>query len=849
MPLPLRALAFALPALVSPAQSLPTPSQFLGFEVGSDRQLADYPQICSYFRALEKGSKRIQVESLGKTTLGKDLLMAVISSEGNLRARAKHQAIARKLADPRGLSPAQIEALAQEGRSILLVTCSIHSSEIGASQMALEWAHALVTAKDPETLRRLEEVILLLVPSLNPDGHQMEVEWYRKQLGTPFEGGRMPWLYHWFVGHDNNRDWVNLTQKESQHLNRAVYRDWNPQIWLDEHQMGSTGARIFLPPYSNPVAPSVHPLIWRTVDSAATFMTWKLEQAGRAGALSGAMFDAYWPGGTKNTAWWKNTAGMLSEVASVRLATPVEVHSSELQAGAKGFAEYRAQVNFPNPWKGGRWRLRDIMDYERLISDALLEHSARNRVDLLKGKAAMALDSVRLGQPEAFWKISLAQHDPPTAARLARLMLAHEVEVQYSETEQAFYIPTAQPYGRFVAELFSAQRYPEVRPTPGAPVLPPYDVAAWSLPLHFGVDIQRAHLSAQARNSLRPARSSDGPTGGLAPGKGVLYALPRTSNAATPLLNEYLRKGGSARVALEGFEAQGTAFAPGTLLLEPRSELAEVASRHGLLLQPLSQKPEVQSRAQKAPRVATYKPWAASMDEGWTRFLIEEAGFKPTSLDNAALRAGKLRDRIDVLVLADMNKNLILEGRRSAEPGYAEELPPEFSGGIGKEGAKAIRDFVEAGGTLVALGDATDFAIEELKLPVRNALAARGDRDSEFNCPGSLLRVQLDTGHPVTWGMPKEAAAFLKNRLAFQTWPASPATTHSVLAAYPEDRRDILLAGWIQGAERLQSRSAALAFTLGQGKVVLFGFSVQHRAQTEGTFKLLFNALAWGGME
>ena len=345
------------------SSSIQTPSQFLGIEVGADRTLADYRQIGSYFKHLAASSRRIEIENLGPTTLGNDMIMAIISSEENLKNKERYREIAHKLADPRGRSQSEIDQLAREGKAIVLVTCDIHASEIGSTQMAMEWAYALVAGQDAETKRRLENVILLLVPSLNPDGQIMEVEWYRKYLGTIYEGGRMPWLYHHYVGHDNNRDWYMLTQKETKAMNRAAFLNWFPQVWLDEHQMGSTGPRIFVPPFSSPVSPSLHPLLWRPIDQIGTSMAWRLEEQRKSGVIYGYSYDAYWPGGTMNTAWWKNCFGLLTEVASVRLATPVEVEPGELSGGSKGLIEYRQQTNFPNPWPGGVWRLRDIMDY------------------------------------------------------------------------------------------------------------------------------------------------------------------------------------------------------------------------------------------------------------------------------------------------------------------------------------------------------------------------------------------------------------------------------------------------------------------------------------------------------
>ena len=256
-----RAAIFLALIAISAQAAIQSPSQFLGFEVGADKNLADYKQIVSYFRALAATSPRVQVQDLGKTTLGEDFIMAVISSEANMRNLPRIKAIAKQLADPRGLSDAQIDALVREGKSVILVTCNIHSSEIASSQMAMEWAHALATANDPETKKRLDNVVLLLVPSLNPDGENMITDYYRKFLGTRYEGGSLPWLYHHYVGHDNNRDWYMLTQVETQEMSRAVYREWYPQVWVDEHQMGTDGPRMFIPPFADPLDPTVNPLI------------------------------------------------------------------------------------------------------------------------------------------------------------------------------------------------------------------------------------------------------------------------------------------------------------------------------------------------------------------------------------------------------------------------------------------------------------------------------------------------------------------------------------------------------------------------------------------------------------
>ena len=816
------------------AASMKTPSEFLGMSVGADKTVADYRQILAYFKALDAASPRVELEMLGKTTLGEDLFLAVISSEKNLANKRRLQQIARKLADPRGLSEADAEALLREGRLFLLITCNIHSTEIGASQMAMEWAHALATAEDAETKRRLDEVVLLLVPSLNPDGQLMETEWYRKNLGTRYEGGRMPWLYHHYVGHDNNRDWFMLTQKETQALTRAVYQQWFPQIWLDEHQMGAVGPRIFVPPYAEPVDPDIHPLVWRDVNLIGANMAFRLEQQKKSGVIYGYLYDAYWPGGTKNTAWWKNISGLLTEVASVRFATPVRIETNELSGSGKGLVEYGTQTNFPNPWPGGTWRLRDIMDYERIASDAILETCAERRADLLRNALTRARDAIAAFDAKDAFRIPAAQRDAAGAARLAALLAEHGVEVQQAANGDG-YVPLAQPYGRFVLELFTTQRYPETKLVVGKEIVRPYDVAAWTLPLMMGVSVERTTLPA----GLSPWKAR---AASLALDGGA-FALAPGSPESARLVNAGLR-GGQLRIARTAVSAGGREWPAGTVFLDGAA--ARAAAAKAVPGQSWSAVPAVPAAAEAlhAPRVGVYKPWVASMDEGWTRFVLEEYGFEPETLDNKTLRAGALNAAYDAIVLPDVTKEVIATGKPRRDEGamrYLPELPAEYAGGLEKEGAAALKDFVEKGGTLVALSSSAEYAIEELGLPVRNALA----RGTDFAVAGSLLRAEVHGDHPVTYGLPADMAVFQDEALAFDTALPGPEIERRVLASYPAAYADVLLSGWIRGPEAIARKAAAVALSYGKGKVVLLGFRPQHRAQTPGSFPFLFGALYW----
>ncbi|MGA2098492.1 MAG: M14 metallopeptidase family protein [Candidatus Acidiferrum sp.] len=827
---------------------VPKPSDFLGFEVGADRKLADYKQISSYFKALAAASPRVQIEALGKTTLGEDMFMAVISTPENLANKSRYKEIARKLADPRGLSVQQIDQLAHDGKTIFLLTCNIHSTEIGSSQMSMEWAYQLATSQDPEILHRLNDSIVLLIPSLNPDGETMVTEWYRKYLGTKYEGGEMPYLYHHYVGHDDNRDWFMLTQIETKNVNHMVYHDWFPQFWLDEHQMGETGPRIYIPPNADPVAKLVNPLVHRGNNLMGADMGWRLEEAGKSGVIFGYSFDAYWPGGTRNTGWWKNMYGVLTEVASAHIATPIDVTPDELQGGSKGLVTYEQQINFPNPWPGGTWRLRDIMDYELIVSNAALETVSKFRQDLLRGVATMATQAIQTADPQVCWRIPIEdQRDPVVAARLAALLIEHGVEVRINSDAKLYLVPTAQPYGRFVDEMMGVQRYPEVRPAPGSGILEPYDVAAWSLPLMMGVKAERTTIRPDILNSSRVIKSPEWPEGGLPNPSGKYFEISDHQNNIFALANAMQKAG--AQVYLSQQKPNGTP----TFIFAANQQLSANAEKFHLQL---VARPDLPQGAIpiKQLRVGLYKPYIASHDEGWTRFLLEQYGFNLKNIENKEMRAGNLNNSYDAIILPDSSREVIVDGKESRYGFSSEEFPPEYQGGIGKEGLHALRDFVEKGGTLISLANASDVLIgEDFGLPVRNALAAGGARGaaasaSDFNIPGSLLRLYVDTDHPVGAGLPKEINAFVDSPIAFQTSPPPPDIQRSVIAWYPDDAKDILVSGYAHGAERLQRKAAIVAFQRGKGKIVMFGFRVQHRAQTEGTFQLLFNALYWSVM-
>jgi hypothetical protein len=527
---------------------------------------------------------------------------------------------------------------------------------------------------------------------------------------------------------------------------------------------------------------------------------------------------------------------------------------------------YEQQINFPNPWPGGTWRLRDIMDYELLVSDAALETVSKYRPELLRGVASMAMNAVETADAREYWRIPIEdQRDPIAAAELASLMVQHGAEVRVSGDKKFYLIPTAQPYGRFVDEMMGIQRYPEVHPAPGSGILEPYDVAAWSLPLMMGVKAERVRLTQSEQSAVQRLQEVSGIGMGGLDGNGKYYAVALQQNEVFNLANSMLKAGKQVFISRKPNETPTIIVSdpPGEGRVVPASTQDRIMSAHpllgsfagksGLHLHAINDLPK-DAVPLKPVRVGLYKPYIASLDEGWTRFVLEQHGFNLKNIENKEVKAGNLNAAYDVIILPDSTRDIIVDGRQGRE-GYREEFPPEYTGGIGKEGLRALRDFVEKGGTLITLARASEAIMgEEFNLPVRNILAnaterGRGVQTADFNIPGSLLRVYVDTNHSVGYGMPHEVAAFFDGPIAFQTSAPEPDMQRSVIAWYPDDAKDILISGYAHGAERLERKAAAVSFSKGKGKIVMFGFRVQHRAQTEGTFQMLFNAIYWGGTE
>lgn len=781
---------FAVPSFAQ--SNVTTPRSVLGFNPGDDRTIADWKQITNYFSQLDKSSNRVSVKTLGMTTMNRPFIVAFISSEENIRDLEKYKAIQGKLADPRSVANAQErDKLLQEAKTVVAISCSIHSTEIVASQMSMQLAYNLAVASDEETKDILRNTILILIPSANPDGIDIVADWYRKTLDTAYEGTSPPELYHYYAGHDDNRDWFMLNLKETRLVTQLFWKEWFPEIVYDVHQMGATGPRFTIPPFYDPSNPNIPPIILREVGLIGYAMAADLEAQNYKGVITNAIYDTWWHGGFRSTPYYHNSIGILSEAASARLMTPILIKEEEIatQRPSRGVPPNLASsTNYPNPWRGGFWGARDIMQLELIACRSVLTLAARHRMKYVKNfyelNRMSAGEKTYPSHPYAYL-IPPGQGNEESVARMIEILMAQGVEVHkltqelhlgfvgdntsVTETPAGSYlILMAQPTRNNIQVLFERQNYPD-RVGPGGLAEQPYDVAGWTLPMMMGVETKAVNHIADVDLTNR-------------------LKLLKDAN-------------------------------------EVRRDLAinEIKGERSPIKNPV----------EGNIRVGLYKSWAASMDEGWTRFVFDTFNLPYKSILDADIKRGKLRESFDVIILPSQSERQIVEGNRKGS------YPEEYTGGITETGAENLRRFVEEGGTLITFDNSTEFAIKRFKLPVKNVL--EGLRSSDFYCPGSVLGIDVDNKHALGKWMKPKTDAYFTNSSAFDVLDPKRVT---VIARYPE--KDVLRSGWLRGEKFLAGKVALAEADLGKGRVVLFGFRPQHRGQTWGTFQFIFNAIMRG---
>lgn len=847
------------------AADIPAPEKILGFQVGQDFKLANWKQITGYFQLLAQSSDRVKVVELGKTTLGRPLIMAIITSADNMARLEEYRKIHQRLHDPRGLRPEEKAELIKKGKAVVYISCSIHSTEIAASQMSMELAYRLASEITPEVKKILDEVILLLVPSANPDGIDLVTDWYYRNLGTPYEASNMPWLYHYYTGHDNNRDWFMLTQKETQLMAKVLYQEWFPLLVYDIHQMGQNGPRLFLPPYQDPINPNLDPLLLRELYNLTGEAVINLTKEGKCGVATNIIFDGWYNTANRAAPLRHNALGILSEAASCNLASPVFLRSSDIKVSEGG---NEIQSTYLEPWPGGWWRLRDIVEYEEIVAMSFLKTVAEKRERFLENFCLFAERQINKGltEPPFAYLIPQDQKDLPTALKLIEVIQKNGAEVYQAKKSftadgidypaGTYVIPLAQPYRAFIKDLLESKAYPLPPGKDPAKYLP-YDEASWTLPLQMGVKVVEVTNKFETDLNLLPPVKI--PDSNIADRGGKYFIIDSSPNNSVILANRLFKKGLRFSYIDRQIAYKGRSFKSGSIVIEKsaisRQELTSLAKGLGLTIESIDEVNPAKLQPFVPYRLAIYQPWTASMDEGWTRWVLEQFEFPFKVIHNSEIRAGQLEKSYTHIILPSISTSVILEGRKKGE------VPPEYAGGIGLEGVAALNSFVKNGGVLIAVENAADFAIEYFGLPVKNiieprrqsrnetepAASSQSDRVKIYS-PGSILRVQVDNSLPEVYGLEKDVAIFSFFSPAFELEKVPDTKISGVekvwnLAWYPP--YNPLLSGILLNGDKLKYKSAAVACQIGKGKVVLLGFDVIHRAQAHGSFKFLFNPIIY----
>ncbi|HWF86263.1 MAG TPA: M14 metallopeptidase family protein [Vicinamibacterales bacterium] len=877
---PLSTVALILLLFIAPsiaggqARGIPTPESVFGFAPGADYKLFTYEQSIAYFKKLAAASPFVKLVQAGKTSEGRVMYFALISTPENLAKIDRYREIAQRLAHPQGLSEAEAHRLAREGKAIVHLDGGLHATEVAGAQQTPLLAYDLVSrAADPQTKAILDNVIVMLWPTINPDGQQIVAEWYMKNVGTPYELSGVPRLYQDYVGHDNNRDAYMLNMIESRVIEHT-WRQWEPHIVYTQHQSGPFPTRIWLPPFSEPVGTDAPYLMSREVNMIGMAIAKGLEEHGHAGATHmGTAFDAWYPGYVDYAPNFKNIPAFWTETALFQYATP---HTYTIDEFPENMRDLRPRSLYSSPWPPGLWRLRDAVEYMETASLSVLEYASKYKESLLFDRYQAGTDQIARGRRDApfAYFIPQQQRDPVAAVELLRRLAFGGVRVAqltapvtvegHAYPAGTWVVPTDQEFAAMAREVLDVQHYPDLRQYPGGPPERPYDAAGWTLPIAMGVAMTTAS-SAPLSDSIRATMKWLGPAPDVkvkptaynltdapdaapfdsVPGVGfntsaaaaAIVPPPGTVTGAGPVLSVDPAQNNAFRAINRAWQQGATVqFEGGRYLIAGLTAQAQNDLARTLALQATRvDAAHDAARSVKKPRIGLYQPWNGSMDEGWTRWLLEQYGFAYVTLHPDDFHA-PLSAKVDVIIIADDARVPIAGTSSSGRGGRGGAVRPEYAYALSADDLQGLEQFVRGGGALVCLNSATAFAIQQLKLPVKNAVA--GLKPEEFFLRGTLVQVTTDPAQPVMAGMPETAAVFDDSSPIFETLDGFKG---HVLARYQESGSP-LLSGYLIGEQYMHGKAAALDVELDSGHVVLLGFRPEWRDQPFGTFRILFNA-------
>ena len=860
--------------LGSGQQALTSPVQQFGFNLGDDYQLANYTQIADYWRKLDAQSDRMALKEIGKTAEGRPHLMAIVTSPENHRNLEKYRTISRRLAFAEGLSDDQARTLAKEGKAVVWIDGGLHATEtLGAQQLA-QSVYDMVSRTDDETLRFLQDCIVLFVHA-NPDGNELVADWYMREPDPASRSlAGLPRLYQKYIGHDNNRDFFASTQAETENINRVLYHEWLPQILYNHHQSGPAGTVVWSSPQRDPYNYNLDPLVILGLQALGTHMHQRLAAEGKPGATmaSGASYDGWWNGGIRNTGNFHNIIAILTE--TIGSPTPMRIPFVP--------ARQIPSRDLPYPIAPQEWRFRQSLDYSMSFNRAVIDYASRNRELVLfniyrMGQRAIqrgsedtwtpspsrinaaganvpdawaSLRTPELRDPRAFI-IPANQPDFLTATKFINALREVNVTVHRATSDfhvrgkgypaGSFVVFTAQAFRPHVMDMFEPQDHPNVIPYPGAPPTPPYDNAGWTLAFQMGVEFDRILEPFSAPLEKVTEWNVTPPSTTWSQGDGVLE-IDRRQNDAYRAVNRLVKAGVRVQASSLAFLVRQDAS---TL-----QQLKTLVAPLGVSVRPTDVEITSGFPIVRAARIGLWDQYGGSMPSGWTRWVLEQFEFPFSRVFAPELDAGNLNAKFDSLIFVDgaipppAQPGGGGRGRgRGGAPLDPSQVPAEYRAHVGRITPETtiprLRQFVEAGGTLIAIGSSAETIVQHMNLPLESHLVENGSPlpRAKYFVPGSVLTATVDTGHPIAAGMPRQAHVFFDNSPVFRP------TGAGVRSIVMFDRDTPLKSGWAWGQHYLQGGVAAAEVTVGKGRVILFGPEILHRAQPHGTFKFLFNAL------
>jgi Zinc carboxypeptidase len=878
-------LAGAAPSAI--AQQVPTPEQFFGFKPGTDGELARYPKILEYFQLLAKSTDRLKFEELGKTTMGNSYALLRISAPQNLARFDRLVEINRRLADPRTLSDGDAQKLAAEGKPFYLLYATIHSTEVSNGQAIIDIVHRLATENSPQIREVLDNSVVLMVPSQNPDGQHLVIDHWYKTKGTNFNRV-FPDLYHKYVGHDDNRDWFMFTQKETRMNIELVQNKYKPIITHDMHQQGAGNSRIFVPPFTDPHDVNFHPVLAAGQEAVGSAMATALLAEGKEGVAWLQGYDMWTP--ARQYMIYHGQPRILTEIASGNLADPYVNPQKERPLGPQ-----EPRWNFPVPYSKDTWTLQQQVDYGIIAALAGMSHVAKYGREWLYNFYRVHRDWANYNRGPYAFVVPAAQRDPFATYEMLDILKFGEVEIHkatapFTANGQQYaagswVIKTAQPYGAFAKTMLERQNYPDLRLFPGGPPEPPYDVTGHTLWMLMGVTVDTIEQPFEATLELTKTIA---PIASAPPSRAKgAYLIGPDSYGTFKMVAEMQKANVPVFRAAKAFESAGQKFAPGTYVIPPTPAsqriVEKAANELGVAVAAADRTPSVDGfRLKPSTKVGLWKG-AGNMPGGWLMWILEQYGVNHEIVKSQDFR-GDLNAKYDVILLPSGTTRARIVNGLDAKRNDPADWSWAF--GVGEDGWKKLRAFVENGGTLLAIGSAVETARDLLDLPIEKALpeapprfggggqqentqqvpASAVDRalreaftspaslmqvlrdrvadpQNLFYCPGSLLQNEFDPNHPVAWGMPEQWPVFFEGDQAYRLRPGFGMEA-SVAARYP--RKDILRSGWLLGEEYLRDQANVMSFRVGKGYVVTYASQIDFRAQTRATFKLLFNGIFHG---